>query len=53
LEEAVALMAAGGKDNENLSSMLEGITEELQKDIVVFLKALSGNPPVVDPPGLP
>jgi cytochrome c peroxidase len=58
LEEAVALMAAGGKDNDNLSSMLEGIrdegiTEEQQKDIVEFLKALSGNPPVVDPPELP
>jgi cytochrome c peroxidase len=58
LEEAVALMAAGGKDNDNLSSMLEGIrdegvTEEQQKDIVEFLKALSGNPPLVEPPELP
>jgi cytochrome c peroxidase len=58
LEEAVALMAGGGKDNDNLSPMLEGIrdeglTEEQQKDIVEFLKALSGNPPVVEPPELP
>jgi cytochrome c peroxidase len=58
LEEAVALMAEGGKDNDNLSSVLkgireEGITAEQQKDIVEFLKALSGNPPMMEPPELP
>jgi cytochrome c peroxidase len=58
LEEAVALMAAGGKPNDNLSSMLEaigdeGVTEEQQKDIVEFLKALSGDPVEVEPPELP
>jgi cytochrome c peroxidase len=58
LEEAVALMAGGGKANDNLSSMLKAvgekeITEEQQKDMVEFLEALSGNPPVVEPPELP
>jgi cytochrome c peroxidase len=58
LEEAVALMATGGKDNDNLSSMIKGIrdeniTEQQQADIVAFLGALSGNPPMVEPPELP
>ncbi|MBM4092279.1 MAG: cytochrome-c peroxidase [Planctomycetes bacterium] len=50
LEEAVALMVAGGKDNDNLSSVLKGVrskqvTEENRKDLVEFLKALSGEFP--------
>jgi cytochrome c peroxidase len=58
LEEAVALMSSGGKDNDNLSAMLkglrdEGITEEQQKDLVEFLKSLSGEYPVVKPPAMP
>lgn len=58
LEEAVALMAAGGKDNPNLSSMMKAVREaeltaEDQKDLVEFLKALSGEFPVVEPPQLP
>jgi cytochrome c peroxidase len=58
LEDAVALMAAGGVDNPNLSTMLKDVgdaqlSEDDQKDIVEFLKALSGNPPMVDPPELP
>ena len=58
LEEAVKLMAEGGKPNPNLSSMLEqvgeeGIDAEQQKDIVEFLKALSGSFPIPEPPELP
>ena len=58
LEEAVALMAAGGKDNPNLSVMLKAVreaklTEANQKDLVEFLKALSGEYPIVKPPKLP
>jgi cytochrome c peroxidase len=58
LEEAVKLMAEGGRPNDNLSSMLEqvgeaGIDEAGQKDLVEFLKALSGEYPIVDPPELP
>ena len=53
LEDAVALMAAGGKDNPNLSVMMKAVreaklTEENQKDIVEFLKALSGEFPGKD-----
>lgn len=58
LEDAVALMASGGKDNPNLSVMLEAVrrknlSAEQQADIVEFLKALSGKFPVVEPPALP
>jgi len=58
LEDAVALMAAGGKDNPNLSEMLKSVrdaklTEENRKDLVEFLKALSGEYPIIDPPTLP
>ena len=50
LEEAVALMAGGGKDNPNLSAMLKAlgedeVSEQDQKDLVEFLKALSGDYP--------
>ncbi len=50
LEDAVALMAAGGKDNPNLSVMLEAVreaklTEQDRKDLVEFLGALSGEYP--------
>jgi len=50
LEQAVAMMAAGGIDNPNLSGMLkalgeEKISEQDQKDLVDFLKALSGDYP--------
>jgi len=53
LEEAVALMAQGGKDNPNLSAMLKAlreqdISDEDQKDLVEFLKALSGDYPRKD-----
>ena len=55
LEDAVALMAAGGKDNPNLSEMLKTVretkfSEKDQQDLVEFLKALSGKYPVIEPP---
>ena len=58
LEKAVALMAAGGVDNPNLSAVLKGIggksvSAEDQAAIVEFLKALSGEYPVIEPPALP
>ena len=58
LEQAVALMAGGGKDNPDLSAMMKtvrsaGLTEQDQKDIVAFLTGLSGDYPVVEPPDLP
>lgn len=58
LEEAVALMADGGKDNPNLAIQLKAVreaklTEQDRKDLVEFLKALSGKYPVVEPPKLP
>jgi cytochrome c peroxidase len=58
LEDAVALMAGGGKDNPNLSPMLKAVreaklTEANRKDLVEFLKALSGEYPIVKPPELP
>jgi len=50
LEEAVAMMAGGGKDNPNLSAMLKALrnektTDQDRKDLVEFLKALSGEYP--------
>jgi cytochrome c peroxidase len=58
LEEAVALMAGGGKENPHLSTPMKAVQEakltaENQKDIVEFLKALSGGYPIVEPPKLP
>jgi cytochrome c peroxidase len=58
LEEAVALMAAGGKDNPHRSSDFDPVreaklTSKDQKDLVEFLKALSGKYPIVEPPKLP
>jgi cytochrome c peroxidase len=58
LEEAVALMAAGGKDNPHRSSDFDAVRESKltardQKDLVEFLKALSGKYPIVEPPKLP
>jgi len=53
LEDAVALMAAGGKDNPNLSPMFKGLreqqlSEEDRRSLVEFLKALSGEYPRKD-----
>lgn len=58
LEDAVALMAAGGKDNPHRSKDFDTVREhkltpDQQKDLVEFLKALKGEFPVVDPPQLP
>jgi cytochrome c peroxidase len=58
LEDAVALMAGGGKDNANLSEMLKAVRETKfsdkdRQDLVEFLKALSGKYPVVEPPAPP
>ena len=58
LEAAVGLMADGGRDNSNLSSMMKGVrkaklTDQDREDLVEFLKALSGNYPVIEPPQLP
>jgi cytochrome c peroxidase len=58
LEDAVALMASGGKDNPNLSEMLKSVRdaslgEKDQKDLVEFLKALSGKYPVIEQPAPP
>jgi len=55
LEEAVALMAAGGTDNPNLARQLKAVreaklTEKDRKDLVEFLKALSGKYPIIEPP---
>jgi cytochrome c peroxidase len=58
LEGAVALMAGGGKDNPSLSPMILAlrqakIGEQEQKDLAEFLKALSGEYPMIEPPKLP
>ncbi|NQT11940.1 MAG: cytochrome-c peroxidase [Planctomycetes bacterium] len=50
LAGAVAMMAGGGKDNPNLSAMLKALREQEvsqqdQKDLIEFLKALSGEFP--------
>jgi cytochrome c peroxidase len=58
LEEAVAAMAGGGKDNPNRSPIFKSVreanlTEQDRADLVAFLKALSGEFPVMAPPKLP
>jgi cytochrome c peroxidase len=59
LDEAVALMAAGGKDNPHRSADVfdvvreKKLTAQDQKNLVEFLKALSGKYPIVEPPKLP
>lgn len=58
LENAVAMMAGGGIDNPKLSPMMKAVgTKQLsaedQANIVEFLKALSGEFPVIQPPELP
>ncbi len=51
-------MAGGGIDNPNISAVLKGIgaktlSDQDKADIVEFLKALSGEYPIVEPPALP
>jgi cytochrome c peroxidase len=57
LEDAVAVMAAGGKDNPNLTTILKGmggsLSAEEQQKIVAFLKALTSDYPKTEPPELP
>jgi cytochrome c peroxidase len=58
LEDAVKLMASGGIDNPNLSSVLKSVrdaklTDQDVKDLVEFLGALSGECPKIEPPALP
>ncbi len=58
LAEAVELMAAGGKDNPNLSTMMKVVrgaklTAAEKKDLLAFLEALSGEYPIIEPPKLP
>ena len=55
LEDAVALMAAGGNENPNLSPMFKPVREakltaDDQKDLVEFLKGLSGEFPIIESP---
>ena len=58
LADAVALMAGGGRDNPHLSAQMKAIREaelsaQNQKDIVEFLKGLSGEYPIIEAPKLP
>lgn len=52
LDEVVAFYNAGGGDHKNKSAELKplGLTAEEQKDLVAFLKSLSGKEPSFDPP---
>ena len=55
LADAVALMAGGGRDNPNLSSQIKAVrdanlSEQDRKDLVAFLKGLSGEFPADPPP---
>ena len=54
----VKLMAGGGVDNPNLSLVIKSVrdaklTDDNVKDLVEFLKALSGKYPIMDAPELP
>jgi len=58
LQEAVALMAGGGQDNPNLSTMMKMLRgaelgDAEQADLVALLHALSGEYPVIEAPELP
>lgn len=58
LEDAVALMAGGGKDNPHLANQFRtirqaGLTAQDCGDLVEFIKGLSGTFPVIEPPALP
>lgn len=58
LADAVAVMAGGGRDNPNLSAQIKAVREAKlsepdRNDLVEFLKALSGEYPVVEAPKLP
>jgi cytochrome c peroxidase len=58
LEDAVAVMAGGGIDNPNLSPVLKAVrdaelTDEDKAALVEFLKALTGDYPVLEAPAIP
>jgi cytochrome c peroxidase len=58
LDDAVALMADGGVDNPRLSPQIKAIrdaklTAQDREDLFDFLKSLSGEYPVIQPPKLP
>ncbi len=58
IEEAVRLMATGGLDNPNLSSTFKGLkdaklTDAEISDLAAFVKALSGEYPIIQAPKLP
>jgi cytochrome c peroxidase len=58
LEEAVAVMVGGGIDNPKLSPVLKGlagktVSDQEKADLVEFLKALSGEYPIIEAPALP
>ncbi len=58
LEDAVRFMAAGGRDNPNLSPSFKGmrdlkLSDAEIADLVAFVEALSGEYPVIEPPAMP
>ncbi len=58
LEEAVRFMVGGGKDNPNLHPLFRALkaqtfSDEEIKQLVAFLKSLSGEYPIVEEPELP
>lgn len=55
LEAVVEFYNAGGIPNPNLDPLMKplGLTDTEKKDLVEFLKALSGPEPIVTPPKLP
>jgi cytochrome c peroxidase len=58
LDEAVRIMATGGIENPNLSPSFKGIkaaklSDEQIGDLVAFVKALSGEYPIISAPDLP
>jgi cytochrome c peroxidase len=55
LEAVVELHNKGGVQNPNLDPLIKplGLTETEKKDLVAFLKALTGPEPIVNAPKLP
>jgi cytochrome c peroxidase len=58
LEDAVRFMANGGQDNPNLHALFravkaQNLTDEEIGQLVAFLKALTGEYPIVEEPELP
>ncbi len=56
LEEVIHFYNQGGEPNPTLDPLMTklNLTDQEEKDLVAFLKALDGNPyPIVTPPELP